>query len=317
MHIGLSRPPTPPHPLPDVDGALVARLAEEHGFEAIFYGEHPITPVGDPGQSVHSKGVPFFQDTLVMLARASAVTSRITLGAGVFLIPIHQPVMFAKHLASLDYYSGGRLVIGAGVGWSRVEIEVMGGNFDRRWGQTREAIEVMKALWTQDVAEYHGEFFDVPPVSLYPKPASKPWPPFLLPGPMLKAMITGEEGGEQLDSEEFLRSFRRIARFADGWFPARMGPAAMRSGPPVIAEGRRILARLCEEAGRNPSELQTTVLLRTQVHDGDLIWPELVSRDVLRAYEDVGVERCVVTIPTITSEEHAREVVERMAEALL
>lgn len=317
MHIGLSRPPTPPHPIPDVDGAVVALLAEECGFESIFYGEHPITPVGDPGQSVHSKGVPFFQDTLVMLARASAVTSRIRLGAGVFLIPIHQPVMFAKHLASLDFYSGGRLIIGAGVGWSRVEIEVMGGNFDRRWGQTREAIEVMKALWTHEVAEYRGEFFNVPPVSLFPKPASKPWPPFLLPGPMLRAMISGEEGGEDLESEEILRSFRRIVRFADGWLPARMGNEAMRSGPPVIARGRRILARLCNEAGRDPAELQTTVLLRTQVHDGDLAWPELVSRDVLRAYEDVGVERVIVTIPTITGEAHAREVVERMAEALL
>lgn len=317
MHIGLSRPPTPPHPMPDVDGALVARLAEECGFESIFYGEHPITPVGDPGQSVHSHGVPFFQDTLVMLARASAVTSRIRLGAGVFLIPIHQPVMFAKHLASLDFYSGGRLIVGAGVGWSRVEIEVMGGNFDRRWGQTREAIEVMKALWTQDIAEYHGEFFDVPPVRLFPKPATKPWPPVLLPGPMLKAMISGDEGGEDLESEDMLRSFRRIVRFADGWLPARMGTAAMRSGPPVIAQGRRILTRLCEEAGRDPAELQTTVLLRTQVHDGDLEWPELVSRDVLRRYQDVGVERCIVTIPTLTGEDHARQVVERMAQALL
>lgn len=317
MHIGLSRPPTPPHPIPDVDGAVVARVAEECGFESIFYGEHPITPVGDPGQSVHSLGVPFFQDTLVMLARASAVTSRIKLGAGVFLIPIHQPVMFAKHLASLDFYSGGRLIIGAGVGWSRVEIEVMGGNFDRRWAQTREAIEVMQRLWTDEVAEYHGEFFDVPPVTLYPKPASKPWPPFLLPGPQLQAMISGEDGGEILDTEPYLTAFRRIVRYADGWLPARMGTDAMKSGPPVIAEGRRILKRLCEEAGRDPAQLQTTVLLRTQIHDGDMNWPELVGRDVLKRYEDIGVERCIVTIPTLTDEDKVRTVVERMATELL
>lgn len=134
---------------------------------------------------------------------------------------------------------------------------------------------------------------------------------------MLKAMISGEEGGEVLDAPEYLPSFKRIVRHADGWYPARMGTAAMKSGPPVIAQGRHLLNRLCEETGRDPAALQTTVLLRTQIHDGDLTWPDLVGRDVLRAYEDVGVERCVITIPTITSEGHATEVVERMAEALL
>src|SRR4051812_49736767 len=87
MHIGISRPPTPPHPTPDVDGAAVAVVAEELGFESIFYGEHPIRPVDQPGQGVHADGIPFFQDTIVMLSRASAVTTRIKLGGGVFWYP--------------------------------------------------------------------------------------------------------------------------------------------------------------------------------------------------------------------------------------
>jgi probable F420-dependent oxidoreductase len=310
MHIGLSRPPTPPHPATDIDGAAVAIAAEEAGFESLFYGEHPISPAGGEGHSVHSAGVPYFQDTLVMLARASAVTRRIRLGSAVFLIPAHHPVLFAKQLASLDAYSGGRIIVGAGVGWSRIECEATGGNFDRHWGQAREAIQLMKRLWSDDVAEFHGEFFDVPPVRLYPKPARAGGPPVLLPGPPFDA-------AEPMDSPRLLAAFRRIAAYADGWLPGIVGLESMARGPQMIVEGRKVLARLCEEAGRDPRTLQVTALLRTEVHDGDPAWPELVSRDVLRRYEDVGVERAVITIPTVLSESHAREVVMRVAEAVL
>jgi probable F420-dependent oxidoreductase len=309
MHIGLSRPPTPPDGLPDVDGAVVARIAERLGFESIFYGEHPVTPIGDPGNSVHSAGVPFFQDTLVMLARASSVTSRIKIGSGVFLIPLHQPVMFAKQLASLDFYSGGRLIVGAGAGWSRVECEVMGGNFDRRWAQAREAIQLMKRLWTEDVTAFHGEFFDVAPIRLEPKPLTKPWPPVLLAPPV--------DDSEPFDGPRALRAFKRIVSYGDGWFPARMGVQQIRNGAPVMAAGRKVLNRLCEEAGRNPAELQITLLIRAEIHDGDLEWPELVTREELRRYEDVGVDRVAVTIPTITSEAHAEEVLARVADSVL
>lgn len=310
MHIGLSRPPTPPEPHHDVDGAVVAEVAEELGFESLFYGEHPIRPVGGGGHSVHSAGVPYFQDTIVMLARASAVTKKIKLGSAVFVAPLHHPVLFAKQLASIDFYNGGRLIVGAGVGWSRVECEVMGGDFDRRWSQARETIQIMRKLWTEDVVEFHGDFYDVAPVSLAPKPKTKPWPPVLLPGPPFDA-------GEPLDSPRWRTAFKRIVEYGDGWIPGRVGTASMKAGPQDIQAGRKVMARLCEEAGRDPKELQVTVLLRTEIHDGDLEWPELVSKDVLRQYEDIGVERRVVTIPTIIDEAGVRGVLERVAEAIL
>jgi probable F420-dependent oxidoreductase len=309
MHIGLSRPPTPPHPIPDLDGAFVAQIAERFGFESLFYGEHPITPVDDPGKLVHSSGVPFFQDTLVMLARASAVTSRLKLGAAVFLIPIHQPVLFAKQLASLDFYSGGRLIVGAGFGWSRVETEVMGGNFDRRWAQAREAVQLMRKLWADDVAEFHGEFFSVPPVRLFPKPAQTPWPPVLLSSPA--------DGGVSVDSDKAARAFRRIVTYADGWLPAFIGKARMRAGVAEIKKGRKMLEGLCAEAGRDPAELQICALLRTEIHDGSVGWPEVPDREILRMYEDVGVERVIVTIPTLIDEKQAEGVLARLAEELL
>lgn len=309
MHIGLSRPPTPPHPVPDLDGALVAQIAERLGFESLFYGEHPITPVNDPGKLVHSSGVPFFQDTLVMLARASAVTSRIRLGSAVFLLPIHQPVLFAKQLASLDFYSGGRLIVGAGFGWSRVETEVMGGNFDRRWAQAREAVQLMKKLWTDDIAEFHGEFFTVPPVRLFPKPAQTPWPPVLLASPA--------DGGVSVSSDKAVRAFRRIVVYGDGWLPAFIGRARMHAGVAEVEKGRKVLDGLCVQAGRDPAELQVCALLRTETNDGTVGWPEVPDRGILRMYEDIGVERVIVTIPTLTDEKQAERVLTRLAGELL
>lgn len=310
MHIGLSRPPTPPHPTPDIDGALVAKIAEELGFESIFYGEHPVTPIGGPGQGPHAAGVPFFQDTLVALARASAVTNRIKLGSGVFLLPLHQPVLLAKQIASLDFYSKGRLIVGAGFGWSRGQCEACGGNFDRRFAQAYETLRIMKKLWTEEVTEFHGEFFDVPPIALFPKPVTKPWPPVLLPGPAYNSE-------EPWDSPRFLHLYKRIVTYADGWIPGFVGNERMREGPTRLVAGRKVMDQLCKEAGRDPRELQTTALLRTNIVDGDLAWPELVSRDVLKRYADIGTDRIIITIPTIISDTHAREVLERMAEALL
>ena len=299
MKIGVSRPPTPAYPTPDVDGALVARAAEDLGFESIFYGEHPIRPVDQPGVSVHSEGVPFFQDTLVMLARASACTSTITLGSGVFLIPEHNPVLFAKQLASLDHYSGGRLLIGAGVGWSRIECELLGGNFDRRWGQTREAIQLMKRLWTEETVEFRGEFFDVPPVQLFPQPVAKPWPPILL----------GAGPSE--------RTYRRVVDFADGWLPAFVERGSIEAAPKVITEARDRLDTLAAEAGRDPRTIEISVILRGPRPVGDTMSEDRVDRDLLRRLAEVGVDRAVISLPKILSEDDAGEVLARVADRVL
>jgi len=299
VHIGISRPPTPPHPIADVDGALVARIAEELGFESIFYGEHPIRPLEGPGYGVHADGVPFFQDTLVMLARASGMTTRITLGSGVFLIPEHHPVLFAKQLASLDFYSGGRLVVGAGVGWSRVECELLGGNFDRRWAQAREAIQVMKRLWTEETVTYEGEFFTVPPVQLYPQPATRGGPPVLI-------------GGRDSDL-----TLARVVEFGDGWLPAFVTPETIADGAATIRGARQRLDRLAQEAGRDPASLQISAIIRGDQIDGDLVPRAVVGRDVVRRFEDAGVQRVAVSLSTLTSEQDARDALERIAVSVL
>jgi probable F420-dependent oxidoreductase len=299
MQIGISRPPTPPYPIADVDAAIVARHAERLGFESLFYGEHPIRPVDQAGVGVHADGIPFFQDTLVALARISAVTTTLKFGGGVFLIPEHNPVQFAKELASLDFYSNGRLLIGAGIGWSRVECELLGGNWDRRWAQTRETVQIMRELWTKDTATFDGEFMSLPPVQLYPKPVTQPWPPVLL----------GTRPSEQ--------GFARVVDFADGWLPALVSEDDLANGPQIIADGRRRLTELATQSGRDPAGLQIAVIVRGPQVDGDLGPAREVNRAMMLELGDAGADRVLISLPTITSEQDAERELSRIADAVL
>lgn len=298
MKIGISRPPTPPHPIPDLDGALIARWAEELGFESIFYGEHPIRPLGEPGYSVHPEGPPFFQDSLVMLARASAMTSRIKLAGGVFLIPEHHPILFAKQLASLDHYSGGRLIVGAGVGWSRLQVELLGGDFDHRWAQTREHIEVMRELWTQETASYDGQYCQLPPTQIFPRPAQERVPVLL---------------GAKLSP----RTVQRIVAYADGWLPVLLSDEAIRDGAAYIARGRELIDAEAARVGRDPATLEISVIVRGPQVDGDLAPRTIVSREELQALHEAGASRAAISLPTLTTPAEARAALERIAAAVL
>jgi probable F420-dependent oxidoreductase len=290
LKIGLSRPiSAPDYPTPDVDCALIARHAEAAGFESLFYGEHPIRPLDDPGFGVHTHGVPLFQDALVNIARASAVTQKIKLGGGVWLMPEHNPVAFAKQLATLDHYSGGgRLLVGLGTGWSYVEITLLGGRFDRRWAQMREAVTIMKMLWTQERVEFDGEFFKVPPVLCFPQPATKPHPPILLGG-----------RGDAI--------FRRIVDYADGWIPAFVTPENLAAGPDTLRRRRIEVDRLAEEKGRDPKSIEFTAII-----DGD------ITRDLVRRYEDTGtLSRLNITLPNMDTAEQGYAAIDRLAAMLL
>lgn len=234
-----------------------------------------------------------------MLARASALTTTIKLGGGVFLVPEHNPVLFAKQLASIDHYADGRLIVGAGVGWSRSECEVLGGNFDRRWAQTRESITLMKRLWTEETVEFHGEFFDIPPVQLFPQPATVGGPPVLI-------------GAGPTES-----TFRRVARYADGWLPAFVTRESIEEAPSTIARGRQRIDELAAEMGRDPSRLQITAIVRGPQIDGDLGPTERVDRALLGRLEDAGVDRALISMSTLRTTEDIPEALQRIAEHLL
>jgi probable F420-dependent oxidoreductase len=173
-----------------VDVAALAQRAEALGFDASWVPEHTATPVhiapktttlrlhlepdGAP-QPLYRSGT--FANPFITLAWASAVTQTIKLGTGVCLVPEHHPLLLAKQVATLDNFSGGRFLFGIGAGWLNEETAIMGGDLAYRWGQTREAILAMKALWSKDAAEFHGKYYVFPPVISFPMPVQQPHPP--------------------------------------------------------------------------------------------------------------------------------------------
>src|SRR5437762_4077342 len=159
-------------PLPAylVDVGFMARKAEELGFESFFCAEHPFIPVhstsrfGGSEDGVIPESYSHFIDPFVALGRASGVTSRIKLGTGIVLVPERHPLLLAKEVSTLDLFSRGRFLFGIGAGWLKEETQIMGGDFDHRWTQTRESVLAMKELWTKPEAEFHGRHYDFPPV---------------------------------------------------------------------------------------------------------------------------------------------------------
>ena len=280
MSIGVSIP----LPAYLVDPALIAKKAEDLGFESIWYAEHPAVPVHSNSPFPSTGGeIPenysHFTDPYVALARASAVTTTIKLGTGITLVPERNPLLLAKEIAVLDLYSGGRFLFGIGTGWLREETELMGGDFDHRWTQTREAIEVMKALWTNEEAEYHGKYFDFPPVKSYPKPAQKPHPPVIL-GGMARRVL------------------RRVVDHADGWLPNRVTPAE-------VQDGRARLDAMAAEVGRDPASITISV------------YGQEARRDVVQPLLDAGANRVVLRPDFYDTEESMNQELERMANAVL
>lgn len=183
MKIGVSVQPLVGTP---VDVAAVAQKAEALGFDSIWVREHPAIPAkttvpfpaspdGLIPEAYAHDGDPFLS-----LARASAVTSTLKLATGICILPLRNPLLLAKEVATLDHFSGGRFLFGVGAGWLKKEMDIMGGDFHHKWAQTRESVLAMKQLWTEDEAEYHGKYHDFPPVRSFPKPAQRPHPPILI-----------------------------------------------------------------------------------------------------------------------------------------
>ncbi len=266
-----------------MDIGAVAKKAEELGFESFWIAEHPIIPVqttskygGTPDGSI-PESMKDMADPFICLAIASATTSKIMLGTSICLVPEHNPLVQAKQIAALDFHSGGRFIFGIGTGWLREETEIMGGDFDHRWTQAREAVEAMKEMWTKDEAEYHGRYYDFPPVRVFPKPAQKPHPPIFL-GGVAKNV------------------FKRVVTYGDGWMPVRATPESIKAG-------RASLDELAEAAGRDPKSIQVLVY-------------GAASRDEIKQMEDAGADMATVRLPS-TEPGQALPGLEKLAEEML
>src|SRR5205823_10357914 len=148
--------------------AELGRAAEEHGFESLWFPEHTHVPASRrtpwPGGADLPQDYWHTLDPFVALGAAAAVTRRLRLGFGVCLVIERDPITLAKVVASLDHLSGGRVLFGIGGGWNLEELANHGTDPKQRWKVLRERVLAMKAIWTQDEAEYHGQFVNFDPI---------------------------------------------------------------------------------------------------------------------------------------------------------
>jgi probable F420-dependent oxidoreductase len=255
-------------PYSKADPAIVAKRAEELGFESYWVGDHTIVPVTSSAQYPGAKGgvVPDYlwqlPDPLLALARAGGTTSRIKLGTGITLIPERNPILTAKQVATLDDGSGGRVLFGIGAGWNPEESSILGGDFEHRWSQVKDYIAAMKVLWQDEISEYHGRYVNLPPVRCFPKPKSKPYPPILI------------------GSINNPRALRRVAEWGDGWMPVVQSVAE-------FADGVKRIRAVAAEIGRDPKALDFTVFGT----EGQ--WK---STKEIREFEQAGANRVVLWV---------------------
>ena len=247
-----------------LDPVELACEAEARGFYSLYIPEHTHIPTSrrtppPTGDAVLAEEYKRTLDPYIALAAASARTQRILLGTGIGLVAQHDPITFAKELATLDLLSRGRLVLGIGYGWNHEEMENHGVDVKRRREVVRETMLAMEALWTQEVASFSGEFVRFEPSWQWPKPVQQPRPRVLLggaPGPIL---------------------FRHVAEYGDGWLPI---------GGAGLAAALDQLRAAFSAAGRDPASLHIVPM------------GVLPSAEKLAYYREHGVTESVLRVPS-------------------
>ena len=247
--------------------SLAAETAEQAGFHSIWAPEHivlldqyasryPYSPDGKfPSPTMQVE----ILDPFAALTFVAAQTKTIRVGTGICLVPERNPLTTAKEVATLDKLSGGRFDFGVGVGWLEEEFTALGVPWARRAARTREYLQVMKKLWTEEETSFEGEFCSFPSVRSYPKPVQKPHPPIIF-------------GGE---SEPALK---RVGGVGDGWFGMNVG---VDEAPAKI--GR--IKDYARAAGRDPDALQFAI--------SPGMGTPLTHDDIKRA-QDAGVDQLIV-----------------------
>ena len=186
--------------------ARIATLAESLGYDSLWAGEHVVVPSPRVEPSPMEPDEPIL-DPLVALAHLAGHTERILLGTGLIVLPQRNPLVLAKQAASLDVLSGGRLILGIGVGYLEPEMTAIGVPMRARGARADEYLAAMRSLWEDDAPAHHGEYVDFEGVDAHPRPVQRPLP----------IVVGGHTEA----------AFRRAARYADGWYGFLVGLRAM------------------------------------------------------------------------------------------
>ena len=248
-----------------------AQLVEKLGFDALWVSDHIVVPRSVDSRYPYSRDGSFpvspdvsLMEPIATLLFAAAVTERVKLGTTVLVLPMRNPIVTAKQLASLDVLSNGRLILGVGTGWMGEEFQMLGVPFKRRGARTNEYIRLLKALWTEENPSFEGEFWQIKNVGFNPKPLQQPHPP----------IWTGGHSAPAL---------RRAGRLSDGWHAVGVSPDTLR-------EQFQEVQRHAEEAGRDPASLTLSVRPRVRMDD------PAKTIELLRSYREVGVSHVVLEI---------------------
>ena len=218
----------------------MAQLAEAGNYESVWTFEHvmvpeeyesryPYSPSGKMGGAPDNN----FVDPLIALTAIAAQTEKLRLGTGVNILSQSNPLYLAKQAASLDFVSGGRLMLGLGIGWLREEFNAMGVPFERRGARFDDYVQAMNKVWSGETVEHRSEFLNWSGFKSYPIPIRGRIP----------IVIGGSKG----------RIVQRIARLGDGWFAPPVDPDEF---PRVLAD----VKAECDKIGRDFSEIEITTI---------------------------------------------------------
>ena len=264
----------------------MAVKAEETGLDTLWVSDHLVIPPfktsrypGRADGAMPDTWIQAYYQPFSVLNYLAALTQTVRLGLSVLILPMRNPLEIAAHIAELDQLSGGRVDFGIGVGWYREEFEVLGYDFTNRGRRTDEALDVMKALWTEEAATYAGDHYRFEDTRLSPKPIQKPYPPIYM--------------GGNSDA-----ATRRTARHGDVWHPFKPNPER-------IAETRPKLDEYLDAAGRPASSVATAPKVAITFQDGPPGDGQDVTEgrpqdivDGIRRFEDVGANELCLDIRT-------------------
>ena len=267
MEVGVIVPNAGPKASPE-NIVAVARLADELGYHSIWLTDHVVLPERvDAHYPYRSHGRWDYPadtkwlDPLLSLCWAAAACPGLKIGTSILVAPLRHPVLLAKQLSTLDFLTGGRLVLGIGVGWMEEEFEAIGQSYTGRGRRTEEMIDLMRRFWTGRTVAFEGKSYRVPPSRMHPRPAQERIP-----------IVWGGHSEHAL---------RRVARVGDGWHPTQISLTA-------LEVGLDSLRGHCEQTGREFESL-TIVARPGDTYD---VTPETHARHV-----ELGVHHLIVDTP--------------------
>ncbi len=281
----------------------VAAMAEDLGYRSLWTFQRLLAPVEADGSHRLEPQYRSVMDPLAVLAFLAGRTVGTRLGVAVVNAPYYSPILLSKLLTTIDHLSGGRLDVGIGLGWMREEFEAAGAPYDRRGARTEDFVNCMRAIWTDDVVDYEGAFYDVPRSRVDPKPLQRPHPPVLFGGTAVPAL-------------------QRAGRMGAGWV------SSSRADPTELGSAVDVVRSAAAEAGRDPADLRFVCRAVTKVRSGGERAPLVGSLDQIRGdlglLEAAGMTEAFVDLnfdPVVSDPaadpaeglQHARRVLEALA----